>query len=100
VTQVIKAFVSFKNDIGSNKTMEMGRFIPTESDLLLSALEPFHKSETIRVKLYDLETPDGRLMGILNSVSETPAVIIAGEHSFGLVNAKNALERIKRTKNE
>ena len=98
--QVIKAFVSFKNNIVSNKTLEMERFIPTESDLLLSALEPFHGSETIRVKLYDLESPDGRLMGFLNSVSETPAVIIAGEHSFGLVNAKNALERVKRTKNE
>jgi hypothetical protein len=72
--------------------LEIGRFIPTESDLLLSALEPFHKSETIRVKLYDFETPDGRPMDFLNSVSETPAVIIAGEYRFGLVNAKIALD--------
>ncbi len=35
--QVIKAFVSFKNNIDSNKTSEIGRFILTESDLLLSA---------------------------------------------------------------
>jgi hypothetical protein len=100
VTQVIKAFISFKHNGLPKKNSDRGRLIPTESDLLLSALEPFHGSETIRVKLYDLESPDGRLMGFLNSVSETPAVIIAGEHSFGLVNAKNALERIKRTKNE
>jgi len=98
--QLIKAFISFKNNFGSNKTSQFGTLIPTERDLLLSALEPFHDSETIRVKAYELETLDNHLMGFLNYVSEIPAGIIAGEHIVGLVNVKNALNRIKRTKNE
>ena len=94
MTLVIKAFVSFQTNKQRNHIAASRRLIPTKGDLLLSALQPFRDSEAVKVRVYDLETLDGRLMGILNSVSETPVVIIAGERHVGLEAVKQSLKRI------
>ena len=96
--QAITAFISFQPKSQQNSFSmafaETGRFIPTEADNLLSALEPFRNSQTFQVRIYDLETPIGRLKGFLSGISESPAVIIAGERHLGLAAANDALEKI------
>ena len=96
--QAITAFISFQPK--SQRTSfpmafaETGRFFPTEADSLLSALEPFRNSQTFQVRIYDLKTPVGRLRGLLSGISESPAVIIAGERHVGLVAVSDALEKM------
>ena len=68
---------------------------PTESDLLLSALEPFRESTDVRIKVYDLSTTLGRFQGLFNSVLEAPAVIIDGKHHIGWKAAQLALSRLQ-----
>lgn len=70
------------------------RLFPTECDSLLSALEPFRASQAFRVRVYDFETPDGRLRGLLNGVSESPAVTVGRKRHVGLVAVQEALDRI------
>lgn len=99
MTLVINAFISFhrssfhRNSF-PNEYSESGRFIPTEADILLSALEPFRNSQMFKVRIYDLETPGGRLRGFLHGISEAPAVIIAGEQHIGLAAVGDSLNRL------
>ena len=96
--QAITAFISFQTKSHQDSFpivfAESGRFIPTEADSLLSALEPFRDSQTFQVKIYDLETPGGRLRGLLNGISESPAVIVGGKCHVGLAAVNDALEQI------
>ena len=94
MTLVINAFVSFRHNKLPNDIAESMRFVPTEGDSLLSALEPFRDSHAFRVRVYDLETPGGRLRGFLNGVSESPVVIVGRERHVGLVAVTDALEQV------
>jgi hypothetical protein len=73
----------------------ISELFPTESDLLLSALEPFRGSTDVRLKVFDLSTISGRLVGLLNNVREAPAVIIAGERYVGLDAAQLVLSQLQ-----
>ena len=96
---VINAFISFhrssfhRNNY-PNEIIADGRFIPTEADIVLSALEPFRNSQRFQVRVYDLETTSGRLRALLNGISESPAVIIAGERHVGMVAVNESLARL------
>jgi hypothetical protein len=94
MTLVINAFVSFRHNKLPNDIAESMRFVPTEGDSLLSALESFRDSQAFRVRVYDFETPGGRLRGLLNGVSTSPAVTIAGQRHIGLVAVTDALEQV------
>jgi hypothetical protein len=93
---VINAFISFQHKKLPNDMAAGKRFIPTEGDSLLSALEPFRDVQAFRVRIYDFETPGGRLWGLLNGVSASPAVTIAGQRYVGLVAVTDALEQTLR----
>ena len=94
MTLVIEAFINFECKYPPNEIAVNRRLIPTEGDLLLSALAPFRDSQNTLVKIFDLQTPGGRLRGLLNGVSESPAIIIAGERHVGLVAIEDALDQI------
>jgi hypothetical protein len=94
MTHVIKAFISFQHEKLTYDITEGLRLFPMECDSLLSALEPFRDNQAFRVRVYDLETPGGRLGGFLNGVSESPAVIVGRERHVGLVAASDALEQL------
>lgn len=94
MTVVINAFISFRHKRSANEITEGMRLFPTECDYLLSALEPFRASQAFQVRVYDLETIGGRLRGLLHGVSESPAILIAGERHIGLVAVNDALDRI------
>jgi hypothetical protein len=105
-TTEIIVFVSFRSDLASAATThgsrqplsgladENGRLIPTESDQLLSALEPFRDCPAARVRVHDLGTSGGRLRGMLNGIFETPAVIVAGERYLGLADSQAILREL------
>lgn len=69
---------------------------PTDSDLLLSALEPFRDSTDVRIKVYDLSTTLGRFQGLLHGVLEAPAVIVDGQRFVGWQAAQPALNRLQK----
>ena len=94
MTLVIEAFINFECKYPANENAENWRLIPTEGDLLLSALAPFRDSQYAVVKIFDLETAGGRLRGLLSGVSESPAIVIAGKRHVGLVDVNDALDRI------
>lgn len=101
MTQTITAFLNFHSKSQQNgfsvALAESERFIPTEEDGLLSALEPFRNSQAFQVKIYDLETTGGRLWGLLNGISQSPAVVIDGKRHVGLVAVNDALEQISQS---
>lgn len=68
---------------------------PTDSDLLLSALEPFRESTEVQIKVYDLSTTLGRFQGLFNSVFQAPAVIIDGKRHIGWKAVHLALSRLQ-----
>jgi hypothetical protein len=94
MTLVIEAFINFECKYPPSAIAESRRLIPTEGDLLLSTLAPFRDSQTTLVKIFDLQTPGGRLRGLLNGVSESPTIIIAGERHVGLVAVNDAIDQI------
>lgn len=105
MTEIV-AFVGFRSELAAGLVargrlnssagpdVEERRLIPTDSDLLLSDLEPFRDSQIARVRVYDLGTGGGRLRGIINGISETPAVIVDGERYSGLVQARAILREL------
>ena len=96
MTELIKAFLSFKQDPNGIQIAKRESLFPTEGDQLLSALEPFREAQSVVVKVYDLETTTGRLMGLLNDVNEAPSVIIAGQRHIGLTAATRALNGVSQ----
>ena len=69
---------------------------PTDSDLILSALEPFRESKDVRIKVYDLSTTLGRFQGLLHGVLEAPAVIVDGQRFVGWQAAQPALNPLQK----
>jgi hypothetical protein len=86
---------SFKKQISTRLSQKSTALFPTESDLLLSALEPYPDSTAVQIRVYDLSTTLGRLHGLLNSVPEAPAVIINGERIVGWKAAQLALSQFQ-----
>ena len=80
----------------SSSVFEEGlRLLPSESDLLLSALEPFRRSLSVRVTVYDLGTLSGRFWGLINGVFKAPSVICNGKRYEGLEAARLALRQLQ-----
>lgn len=75
---------------------EVNALFPTESDRLLSALEPFRDSTEVRIKVYDLSTTLGRFQGLLHGVLEAPAVIVDGQRFIGWQAAQPVLNRLQK----
>lgn len=111
-TTEIIAFIGFRSELAPGSTArdampslsiaddEEPRLIPTDSDLLLSDLEPFRDSQMARLRVYDLGTSGGRLRGLLNGISEPPAVIVDGERYQGLAQARAVLRELRRETQE